>query len=258
MLRISLHFSLLLSSSLLISACAEDKGESSSDTGPTSDSDDEDGGDDGDTNSAPCPDEVPEEYRYLWDCSASTCDSGEVFAVHTGTGSSSEAGLLDTTEQWFLFWDRDTYCIEEFSLGGPTSAYDPASFNCSGCEEIYEVEWEMTTDNACGLSWGSVFVDDSDVDSPFSGFLMFDTHNAFGDRNEDNKMLVVSAPVTDGYYYPNADYGRGTANPSSKVDGPPTDYHWVSNGSCWGISRSTADTTPGISPPEAIPIPEDQ
>ena len=106
-------------------------------------------------------------------------------------------GYLDTTEQWFLFWDRDTYCIEEFGLG-PTSAYDPASFRCTGCKEIYQVEWDMTTDNACGLSWGSVFVDDSDIDSPFSGFLMFDTHNAFGDRNEDNGMLVVSAAVMEG------------------------------------------------------------
>jgi len=236
-------------------ACDSDKGGTGDDTSGSSSGGGEEGGEEGGTDEAPCPDEVPEEYRYLWDCAAATCD-GDVYAVHLGTGSTDESGVLSTTEQWFLFWSRDDYCIEEFTLGGPTSSYDPSSFNCVGCEEIYEVEWEMTSDNNCSLSWGSVFVDDSDIDSPFSGYLMFDTHNAFGDRNEDNKMLVVSAPVSDGFYYPNADYGRGVADPLSKVDGPPQQYDWVSNGACWGISRSAPAPGPGFTPPVASPLPE--
>ena len=238
-----------------LSACSgDDKGSDGTDSGGSEGSAGDGGGDDGGTDGSPCPEEVPEEYQYLWDCAAATCDGG-VFAVHRGVGSTNESGLLSTTEQWFLFWSEDEYCIEEFELGGPTSSYDPSSFNCSGCEEIYQVEWEMTSDNACGLAWGGVFIDDTDnSDGPFSGFLMFDTHNAFGGRNEDNKMLVVSAAVSGSSYYPNADYGRGTAFPSSEVDGPPQDYEWASNGSCWSISRDMPQPGPGFDPPVATPL----
>ena len=220
--------------------CTEDKG-GEEDTVPNDDTGTEGGGDGGGSSGSPCPEEVPEQYQYLWDCSAATCDGG-VFAVHAGTGATNESGVLSATEQWFLFWSEDEYCIEEFEIGGPTSPYDPSSFNCSGCEEIYESEWEMTSDNACSLLWGAVFIEDEEnADGPFSGFLMFDTHNAFGTRNEDNKMLVVSALVSGTSYYPNADYGRGTAIPTSDVDGPPQDYEWVSNGACWSISSDQLD-----------------
>ena len=253
MLRLSESPFVLLTAALCLPACTDDKGGGDGETDPSDDTAGSDGGGDGTTDS-PCPEEVPEQYQYLWDCSASTCDGG-VFAVHAGTGSTSEAGLLTASEQWFLFWSEDEYCIEEFEIGGPTSPYEPASFNCSGCVEIYEAEWEMNTDNACSLLWGAVFIDDYDnAEGPFSGYLMFDTHNAFGSRNEDNKMLVVSALVSGSSYHPNADYGRGTAIPTTDNDGPPQDYEWVSNGACWNISRDLPTPGPGFEPPVATPL----
>ena len=208
-------------------------------SGHTSDKAEDTSSDDtGDTSTLPpCPDEVPEAYRDLWDCSATSCDGGPM-VYHTATGTSDDAGAITVTEQWFVFDSREDYCVETFEITGQASSYDPATFKCSQCEEIYEITWEMSSGNACGLIWGKVFIDDKDnTDGPFSGYVMFDTHNSFGDRNPDDAMLVISAPVDGNHYYPDFNYGRGTASPTSGVDGPPESYDWVSNGACWQSGR---------------------
>ncbi len=219
----------------LLLACGDKSDEEATggtgdDTGSTSDDGGGEGG--GDGSDAPCPPEVPEEYQYVWDCKANTCDGGSVM-YHRGYGTSEADGSVTFTEDWYMFNPDGTYCMDSFAIAGDAVDIDPATFNCTSCEEIYEVRWEMSSGNTCGLVWGALFVDDEEtVEGPFDGYLMFDTHSAFGDRNEDNKMLVFSAMVSGRYYFPNSDYGRGTANPSSSTDGPPQDYEWTSAAMC--------------------------
>ncbi len=189
----------------------------------------------GSTTGDGCPDEVPEEYRYLWDCHATTCDGGTK-VYHIGEGSSDASGNITTSERWFMFESSGLTCIETFDINGTASPYDPETFKCATCEEIYEVTWQMTSGNDCGLLWGYTFIGDKSVEKgPFNGFLMFDTHNAFGDRNEDDGMLVVTAMLTtdQSAYYQDRDYGEGTASPTSGTDGPPEAYVWGNAGACW-------------------------
>ena len=110
-------------------------------------------------------------------------------------------------------------CIESFTINGRASDYDPETFKCSTCEEIYEVTWDMVSGNTCNFLWGYTFIGNKDIaDGPFDGFLMFDTHNSFGTRNEDNAALVVSAMLNTNAtsYYQDRDYGKGTA--AAKVE----------------------------------------
>jgi hypothetical protein len=106
--------------------------------------------------------------------------------------------------------------------------------NCTTCEAVYEVQWTMTSDNNCGIMWGSFFIDDEeDEKGPYSGYLMLDTHDELLDeRHPDNEMLVVSAPLDGRYYYPNPDYARGTALPQTEAEGGPEDYAWSGPGLC--------------------------
>ena len=127
-------------------------------------------------------------------------------------------------------------CIESFTINGRASDYDPETFKCSTCEEIYEVTWDMVSGNTCNFLWGYTFIGNKDIaDGPFDGFLMFDTHNSFGTRNEDNAALVVSAMLNTNAtsYYQDRDYGKGTAAATTSVDGPPENYDWVNTGACW-------------------------
>ncbi len=189
---------------------------------------------------ANCPPEVPEEYQMLWDCKASQC-GGDDILYHRATGTSDADGNFDVVEQWFIFrpsGDDVDYCVEDFALTGDTSAYSVDTFNCVTCEEIYDITWDMETDNNCGLKWGSLFFgeDGEDWDPPYNGVMLFDTHNSFGDRNPDDAMLVYGYPIRGNSYYDvhAGDYGRGTASPTSDADGPPETYEWSSSGICLG------------------------
>jgi hypothetical protein len=198
------------------------------------------GGDDGGMSST-CPDEVPDAYIYTWNCAATGCEGGRQ-VYHHGLGASEPDGSFSVTEDWFMFWDGgDSHCIETFEITGTLSGLDGEQLNCSGCEVLYEAEWTMLTNNECGLNWGSVFQDlddESNLVGPFEGYVMLDTHNAFGGRNEDNGMLVFSAiNVSGNSYLLDSSYGRGTATPTSEEDGPPEDYAWASTGACWTMSR---------------------
>jgi hypothetical protein len=196
--------------------------------------DGDDGGDDGDDGGGGgCPDSVPEQYRYIWDCDAETCDGSMLYRY--GVGASDADGDMVITEQWFMFNGPGDFCVDTFELEGETSPIDPTTFNCSQCEETYEVEWNHTG-TECGVIWGGIFFgqDGQGEEAPYEGFMMYDTHTAFGDRNPDNAMLVIAAPVLGSTYYPQSNYARGTATPSTSEDAPPEDYVYVNAGSCLG------------------------
>ncbi len=233
----------------LLAACSGGKSDDATggSAGDTGGGDDTASGGDGGATSGDCPDAVPEEYRNIWDCDASACDDGVVlYHVAAASSTADDPPLFSGEEQFFIFEDSGDWCVDTFSLEGEYSAYDPATFGCSECEEIYQVEMTLTSGNDCGLMWGSLITGDKDDDGPWTGFFMFETHNEINDeRNEDNKMYVVATMynASEDAWSIDANYGNGYALPTSEVDGPPQDYTWASNANCLrtsgaGVSRS--------------------
>jgi len=225
---------------VLLVACAGGKSSATDDTGASPDdgadggADGADGADGGDGGDGPCPPEVPAAYQYLWDCEALSCE-GAPKLYRAAAGSSTADGDIAVEEQWFIFFGPGDYCTDTFTIAGSSSPIDPSTFNCSECEETFEVTWELATPNNCGLIWGSLFIDDDEVvEGPFDGFLMFDTHSPLSGRNPDNAMLTVAAPYDGTYVYPDPNWARGTATPSTAVDGPPEDYVYANQGVCLG------------------------
>ena len=255
--------------SLSLTACGdksdedEDEDDGGSDTGGGGEGSDGGGGDGGGSGSTTgCPDEVPEEYQYIWDCQAETCDGPMLYRY--GVGSSDASGELTIVEQWFLFNGGSDYCVDAFTVQGEWSVIDPTTFNCSQCERTFEVEWDHTT-QSCGVIWGGIFFgeDGQSEEPPYDGFLMFDTHTAFGGRNEGNGALVVGAPVLGGAYYPKPDWARGTANPQGEdpedpAEYTPEDYVYVNSGSCLGMTGTsgvrTVDATEDTPEQVATPL----
>ena len=229
---------LLLFSLLAATACGgDDKGETD-DTGAAA------GGDDGTADTLwdgnNCPDEVPEEYRNLWSCKTG-CDGDQVL-YHWGVGSSDEDGNITVEEKWFFFDPRSDgdvdWCVDTFEITGKVSTdYSVSTFNCDSCESIFEITWDMTSGNACSLQWGYLFFgkDFKEKDPPYSGYMLMDTHNSFGDRNPDGNMIVYGYPIAGNNYFDihQGDYGRGTALPTSDVDSIPEDYEWTSQPVCF-------------------------
>lgn len=202
-------------------------------------------GDDGGTTTG-CPDEVPEEYRYIWDCEAASCDGPMLYRY--GVGSSDASGELAVVEQWFMFNGGGDSCIDTFEIEGDWSEIDPTTFNCSECERAFEVSWEQTSQD-CGVIWGAIFYgeDGQSEEAPYDGFLMFDTHSPFGNRNPDEAALVVAAPVLGGSYYPKPDWARGTASPTatdpeSGDEYVSEDFVYVNSGSCLGSTGTSGRT----------------
>ena len=224
-------------------ACGGAKDDEAGDTAGESDGGDaaSDGGAGEDGGAAPCPDIVPEEYRFIWDCALNSCPGGPLI-YNSATGESRADGSIEIAEQWFVFTSGGA-CVDTFQITGQASDLDPNELRCSGCEGVYEVEWTMTTGNTCQLSWGGLFIDDNDnIEGPYAGYLMFDTHTAFGDRNPDNAALVVGSPVEGRTAYLNPDWGRGTATPAAadQPAGPPETYTWTNGGLCANGGAMTA------------------
>jgi hypothetical protein len=244
----------LLCTALASPACGgKSDGEATTDTsdaggdGGASDgaTDGGDGGADG-GGGPPCPPEVPEDYQYLWDCQLASCPGGPLLYLY-GTGSSTgepPASTLSVTEQWFVFSpDYDNgFCTDTFAVEGAWSTVDPASFRCSECEETWQVQWTLTTGNACALSWGMLFFGEDgadETDGPFEGYLMLDTHGALSGRTDN--ALVVGAPVLGRSAYTNPDWGLAAVVPTTSYDGPPEDYVWTNrNGICANGGRLVA------------------
>jgi len=217
----------------------------------------EDGGDasdgtDGGTAGG-CPDEVPEQFRNTWDCSAEACGAPVLYRY--ATGSSNADDEIVVSESYFVFSGPGEWCVDTFEVSGEISPVDPATFNCSECEELWESTWEMTTGNACGLAWGGLFEQgSSEAEGPFYGYLMFDTHSPLAGRNPDNAMLVFSATsdsASGGLQF-NNNWADGTATPTTSADTWPHDYEYVSAPLCTARS-TTAGPGPQLEP---VAVPE--
>ena len=182
-----------------------------------------------------CPDDVPEAYKYLWDCEAETCD-GERARYHYGEGSSTGSGDLSATERWFWFWNDDdgvlSSCTDTFTITGESGTVDSSDDPCAGCELSWAVTWELTEDN-CSIDYERTF-NNRDLDEQiYDGYLLFDTHKTLGDeRNDNDAMLVVALFNESGTstYAQSINYARGTATPTSSADAPPEDYVWANTG----------------------------
>ena len=222
-------------------------------TGETS----SDGEDDGsDNDSVGCPDEVPEQFRNIWDCAAISCPGGTLI-YHYGVGESTadDPSRFEVSEQWFMF-ETSSWCVDTWVIEGLQSPLDPATFDAPTAETTWEVTWTMQTPNECGRIWGPLFFPDSTSESgPFSGFLELDTHAELNEeeRNQDNGVLVFSDVIQGNSRVHNADYACGTASPlDSNVDAPPESYEWVGEIRA-GCSRMTAtETTPNLDGPRTF------
>lgn len=190
-------------------------------------------------NNSTCPNEVPEEYRYTWDCLNVDCDGATVY--RSGSGATIDNGTLSMTEQWFMF-DGVQPCIDTFEISGVESDTNPTTFGCSGCERIFEVTWTLT-DMQCNVNWGSTFADQESEDQIYVGYLLLDTHQRVSfdedvplERYEDNFFVISAAPVNtvEGVYVSIPDYATGTANPSGEDGiGVSEDYTYASAGTCY-------------------------
>jgi hypothetical protein len=220
---------------VLMSACGDkddgsSKGEDSGPTGETGQP-----GDSGDTAyDGPCPDTVPTAYLEEWDCSLETCN-GSAMSYHYATAASTKEGGFVATEQWFLFFEDGTHCIDTFEISGTTDSAGAGAYGCTDCEELYAVTWTLSEDNDCGFDYPKAFFASMSEppDPPFSGGLMFDTHDDAGARLAEGSMRVMAAPIHESTYVLETGYGTGTSTPTGTTNGPPQDYVWASRGSCW-------------------------
>ena len=180
-----------------------------------------------------CPDFVPEKYKFLWDCTGGVCDTGTVLYRH-GVGQSFADGTFEVEENWYLF-GPGTECKDTFIVSGTSQSINPDTFGCGFCEQIFRVNWVYQETSNCNINWTSFFADQESEEQNYFGYIMFDTHTTLtGERNPDNAMSVVAAPVNGNNYAPNNDYAKGTAFPTSDVDGIPEEYEWVNTGDCLG------------------------
>lgn len=196
-------------------------------------------GEETEVNNSTCPNEVPPEHRYTWDCLNVDCDGSSVYRA--GSGASIENGEISMTERWFVF-DGIQHCIDTFEITGVESDTNPELFGCSGCERIFEVTWTLT-DMQCNLNWSSTFAEQESEEQIYVGYLLFDTHQrvSFDDsvpleRFEDDFFVISAAPVNveQNAYAPIPDYATGSATPSGEDGiGVPEEYVYASAGTCY-------------------------
>ena len=199
-----------------------------------------------------CPADVPEEYRYLWDCENEEGCAAKLYRY--GVGASFDDGSFQVTEQWFSFEGPGAYCVDTFQIMGEWDSREPATFGGSSSEELFEITWEMV-ESQCQVLWSPLFAD-QEADNPdtqtYGGFMMFDTHTAWALRNEDYGALLIAAPVNGNQYAPNHNYAEGTVTPTGEHEAPggqddagqwccedtlagefqPAEYVWANGGDC--------------------------
>lgn len=235
-------FHRLLSLSLLLAGgCidSEDDGKSgeTEDTATGTDGTDgsedgtDDGTDGGDGTSADCPEEVPEEFRYIWDCDLTSCPGGPLIYRYAEGESIDEPPYttFSAMETYYVF-TPDGWCADTFEIRGTWDTADPGTYRCSECEENYRVTWTMSTDNSCGLIWGSLFFgrDGAEEEAgPWDGNIVLDTHGSLSGRYD--RALVGAAPKlspanTADYY--NNNWAYAYTEPTTDFDGPPELYEW--------------------------------
>jgi len=186
-------------------------------------------------NGSNCPNEVPEEFRYTWDCTNEFCNGATLYRI--GEGATIADGTISLSEEWLLF-DGVEPCIDRFEITGIESDTNPDLFGCTGCERIFEATWTLT-DMQCNINWGNLFAEQESEDQIYVGYLLLDTHRRVNftdpeERYEDNFFVLSAAPVNNNQYTYIADYGAGTAIPEGgnpDVGGPEV-YSYTSGGTC--------------------------
>ena len=194
-------------------------------------------------NNSNCPNAVPEEFRYTWDCLNVDCGGSTVYRL--GSGSSLADGTITITEQWFVF-DGIQPCIDTFEISGIESDINPQLLNFPPSPHTnrgFEVMWKLT-DSQCNLLWKSTFADQESDEQEYFGYLFMDTHSRTSfneedplERYEDNFVVVGAAPVNsaENEYAPIPEYASGSATPTTAdtAIGVPEEYSWSSSGSCY-------------------------
>ena len=190
-------------------------------------------------NLSECPDEVPEEYQFVWDCTKENCEGSAIVYRHT-TGQSADDGTLALTQQWFVF-DGVASCVDTFTINGILTDLNPDVFDCSTCELVYEVQWTMTESN-CQINWGpNTFKQENDA-MVYDGFIVMDTHSRTFDssdedgliRNPDGNMNVFEWPVNSDTGEANKMVGTGTALSITEESDFPETYLWTNgSGDCY-------------------------
>ena len=208
-------------------------------------------------NASDCPDEVPDEYKYVWDCTKENCDGSALVYRYT-TGESSDDGALQLTQQWFVF-DGVESCVDTFSINGVLTDLNPGQFDCETCELVYQIQWTMTESN-CQINWGPNTFKQENDSMVYDGYLVMDTHGrapGFADekdpndidgdgnydepdgeidmvRNPDGNMNVFEWPVNPETGEANKMMGTGTAISITEGTEFPETYVWTNgSGDCY-------------------------
>jgi hypothetical protein len=206
----------IFASTLSLIACGEEKESNTTENNNVFDNNDTDN-----VDGSGCPADVPEEYRFLWDCENAEGCSAKLYRY--GVGESMDDGSFQVTEQWFSFSAPGEYCIDTFEVTGIWDSREPSTFGGGTSEELFQIQWQMV-DSQCEVIWSPLFADQEASDpatQTYQGFIMFDTHNSWDYRNEDYEALVVAAPVNGNQYAPNSNYARGTVIPKDPDHEPP-------------------------------------
>ena len=230
-----------LSLSAFAVACSgDDKGEALTDSGaPAGDTSALASGVDGWPADQNCPDGVPEAVAALWDCQLNSCsDDSDTITYRLGYGTSTADSLSLTEEFWTFHRDRE-FTVDSFSIEGtlPDDGTNVSTFSCDSCEEIWKYK-RTEVSNESG-SWYSYTFNDKNNDSGvYNGYMMFDTHSAFGDRNPDDAALIYAVHFNSSWSdwdKGRSEWGRGTSTPTGSEDAPPEEYWYRSpSGSCSG------------------------
>ncbi len=224
----------------MVFACSGDDKGQSTDSGAAADDSGaaEDGGVEGWPAGQNCPDDVPEEVAGLWDCELNSCETkDDVIVYKLGTGTSTAETISLTEEFWVFNRDREWY-VDTFTIEGelPDDGTNVSTFNCDSCEEIWQYQ-RVLTESQTGYGWTNTLNDKGNESGKFNGYMMFDTHTAFGDRNPDDAALVYAVHFDsdwDDWSKGRSEWGRGTATPTGSEDAPPEEYWYRSpSGSCF-------------------------
>ncbi|MFT7522146.1 MAG: hypothetical protein ACI9MC_004298 [Kiritimatiellia bacterium] len=176
-----------------------------------------------------CHPNVPEEYCFLWNSDGCKNDRGGPAnqGYYTFEGESDADGNFEGVETIYWFfpqegWDED--CVDKMKVTGTRLLTDPALLGCVGCEELYTVRREMVQQE-CAIGYNMLYQEDDDG---YFSTLLFDTLNASGDPNEDDKMQVLHRKVNNqNQSLSTKDYARGHIQPLGDTHAPPAKYDWV-------------------------------
>lgn len=189
-------------------------------------------------NLSDCPDEVPDTYRYVWDCQSANCGGAMVYRY--GEGLTEDNGDLSVSEKWFIFEPGGNYMVDTFEIQGQFTDINESTFGLSGYEEKYEIWWTISEQQS-NWDWKSSFADQENDNEAYYGYLLLDTYNVLSqERHPDNAVMLVGVPVNigDNEYSLLNPYAVGTASPVGEdgdIDNPfvATDFVWASDGACY-------------------------